>query len=405
MSIDIERRIADHPRVVDTVTVVALFVLFLVGAQITLPGTTGREELWPAVIIGVNACAGVLLSRSHPRTAVMVTTSCAMTASALGYLLTALTLAPAMVASYWLAVLTDRRTTRRYCVGMIVLLVAAATFLDPADHPLVLKTIAPIAYVLVPVATGSARRMRHAYLDAVHARAEHAEQNREEEARHRVTEERMRIARELHDVVAHHLALANAQATTAAHLARSNPEQTRRMLNDLTGTTSSALRELKATVGLLRHADDPDAPLEPAPGLARLPELIATVQAAGLTVTLTTVGEERPLSPGVDLTAYRIVQEALTNITKHAVGATACVRLVYSADRLTITVTNNAADAVPAGSAGVRPARGFGLIGMRERAQSVGGNLAAGHRPEGGYEVSTALPLYPQPSEVEERTP
>ncbi|MGW3646147.1 sensor histidine kinase [Streptomyces sp. NPDC000878] len=406
MSIDVERHMARHPRVVDTVTVVTLFALFLIGARVTLPGSTPPEGLWPAVLIAVNACTGVLLSRSHPRTAVMVTTVCAMTASALGYLLTVLMLAPAMVAIYWLAILTDRRTTRYYTIGMIVLLVATATILDPVDHPLVLKTVAPIAYVLVPVATGSSRRMRHAYLEAVHARAEHAERTRDEEARHRVTEERMRIARELHDVVAHHLALANAQATTAAHLARSNPEQTRRMLNDLTGTTSSALRELKATVGLLRHADDIEAPLEPAPGLSRLPELIDTVQAAGLTVTLTTVGKEHPLSPGVDLTAYRIVQEALTNITKHAVGATACVQLAYSADRLTITVANNAtAVTVPAGPAPATPARGFGLIGMRERAQSVGGNLEAGHRPEGGYEVSTALPLYPQPSEEEERTP
>ncbi|MDX2543620.1 sensor histidine kinase [Streptomyces sp. WI04-05B] len=404
MSTSVELYIARHPRAADTVTVVALFVLFMVGARVTLPGADQREELWPAALLAVSACAGVLLSRSRPRTAVMVTTVCAMTASAVGYLLTALILAPAMVAIYWLAILTDRRTTRVYCIGMIVVLVTTATFLDPMDHPLVLKTIAPVAYVLVPVATGSARRIRRAYLDAVHARAEHAERTREEEARHRVTEERMRIARELHDVVAHHLALANAQATTAAHLAHSNPEQTRRMLNDLTGTTSSALRELKATVGLLRHADDVDAPLEPAPGLFRLPELIDTVRSAGIEVTLTTTGRDRPLSPGVDLTAYRIVQEALTNITKHAVGASACVRLAYSVDRLTITVTNNITRTGPAGPAGSEAAPGFGLIGMRERAHSVGGDLAAGHRPEGGFEVSTALPLYPQPAEEEERT-
>ncbi|MFI1356102.1 sensor histidine kinase [Streptomyces sp. NPDC020898] len=404
MSTNLQRSMTRHPRVVDTAIVVTLFVLFLVGAEITLPGAT-QPALWPAALIAVNACAGVLLSRSHPRTAVAVTTVCAMTASALGYLLTVLILAPAMVAIYWLAVLTDRRTTRYYCVGVIALLVAAATLLDPADHPLVLKTVAPVAYILVPVTTGSSRRMRHAYLDAVHARAEHAERTREEEARHRVTEERMRIARELHDVVAHHLALANAQATTAAHLSRTNPEQSRRMLTDLSGTTSSALRELKATVGLLRHEGDSDAPLEPSPGLSRLPELIVAVESAGLQVALTTEGRERPLSPGVDLTAYRIVQEALTNITKHAVGATACVRLGYSADRLTITVTDNGPVAAPAGPTDRAAARGYGLMGMRERAHSVGGNLEAGHRPEGGFEVSTALPLYPQPSEEEERTP
>lgn len=116
------------------------------------------------------------------------------------------------------------------------------------------------------------------------------------------------------------------------------------------------------------------------------------------------MGRERPLSPGVDLTAYRIVQEALTNITKHAAGAAACVRLAYSADRLAITVTNNATATFPVGRVAAVPARGFGLIGMRERAHSVGGNLEAGHRPEGGFEVSTALPLYPQPTEEEERT-
>src|SRR6478735_5802407 len=114
MNTAVERYLADHPRLVDTVTVVTLFVLFMIGARITLPGATRQENLWPAAVIAVSACAGVLLSRSHPRTAVMVTTVCALTASALGYLVTALILAPAMVAIYWLAILTDRRTTRVY---------------------------------------------------------------------------------------------------------------------------------------------------------------------------------------------------------------------------------------------------------------------------------------------------
>ena len=130
------------------------------------------------------------------------------------------------------------------------------------------------------------------------ARAEHAERTREEEARLRVTEERMRIARELHDVVAHHLALANAQAGTAAHLARTDPEQAQRILTDLTGTTSSALRELKATVGVLRQADDPEAPLAPAPGLGPAPRADRPrASPPASTVTVTTEGDPRAARP------------------------------------------------------------------------------------------------------------
>jgi signal transduction histidine kinase len=211
----------------------------------------------------------------------------------------------------------------------------------------------------------------------------------------------MRIARELHDVVAHHMAVANAQAGTARHLAPTHPEQAMKLLGELTATTSSALLELRATVGVLRQiGDDPDAdPLEPAPGLDRLPELIATCETAGVEVTVTTEGAPRPLSPGVDLTAYRIIQEALTNVTKHGAGTGANVRLAYSDSRLLISVTNDgAATASPV------PGGGYGLMGMRERAHSVGGDLHAGPRPEGGFEVATALPLHSLVPEEHEAT-
>jgi signal transduction histidine kinase len=324
-----------------------------------------------------------------------------MITSALGYLLTPLLLAPVMAALYWLAALTDRKTTRVYASATTALLVVTAVIADPVDHPLVLRTIGPAFWLLVPVAGGTASRLRRAYVGAIQARAEYAERTREEEARHRVSEERMRIARELHDVVAHHLALANAQAGTAAHLARTNPEQIQKILSDLAATTASALREMKATVGLLRQADDPDTSLEPSPGLARLPELTSACESAGLKVTVTTEGEPRPLSPGVDLTAFRIVQEALTNVTKHAAAAAAHVRLSYSYNQLTIRVTDDGTSKAPTTPA---PGKGFGLIGMRERAQSVGGDLQAGHRPEGGFEVTTSLPLHSYDTEPEEAT-
>ncbi|MFE6489061.1 sensor histidine kinase, partial [Streptomyces sp. NPDC057757] len=215
------------------------------------------------------------------------------------------------------------------------------------------------------------------------------------EARRRVAEERVRIARELHDLVAHQITLANAQATVAAHLFDTRPEQTRKSLKELVETTGDALDDLRATVGLLRQSGDADAPAEPAPGLSRLPTLIESFRRAGLEVSVRQEGTARPLPPGVDLTAYRIVQEALTNVTKHAGTGSARVRLAWKRDCVAITVTDDGTGAHTAPNTSAVPDRppGYGLIGMRERATAVGGHLSAGRRPEGGFLVSTRLPL------------
>ncbi|MBA4863237.1 sensor histidine kinase [Streptomyces sp. PSKA54] len=401
MTPNLEQYAARYPRAGEVAVSLVTFGLAVFGSSLTTPDSDQPTRMWPAVLLAGIACLALLRHRTHPRTAVAVSAVCTMITSALGYLLTPLLLAPVMAALYWLAALTDRKTTRVYASATTALLVVTAVIADPVDHPLVLRTIGPAFWLLVPVAGGTASRLRRAYVGAIQARAEHAERTREEEARHRVSEERMRIARELHDVVAHHLALANAQAGTAAHLARTNPEQTQKILSDLAATTASALREMKATVSLLRQADDPDTSLEPSPGLARLPELTSACESAGLKVTVTTEGEPRPLSPGVDLTAFRIVQEALTNVSKHAAAAAAHVRLSYSYNQLTIAVTDDGTSKAPTTPP---PGKGFGLIGMRERAQSIGGDLQAGHRPEGGFEVTTSLPLHSYDTEPEEAT-
>ncbi|WP_328872700.1 sensor histidine kinase [Streptomyces sp. NBC_00287] len=380
------------PRAVDVVTVLSLIGCATLGTQLSMPGAEPPDPgKLTEVLLGLS-CLVLLKYRSHPRTAVVVTAVVTVMAIARGYLLTPLLLAPLLAALYWLAALCDRKTVRVYGAVIVVALITTNVISDSMDGlSVVLRVIGPVFWLALPIAAGSMARLRRAYVDAVHARAEHAERTREEEARLRVAEERMRIARELHDVVAHHLALANAQAGTAAHLARSKPEQSLKILDDLTGTTSAALRELKATLGLLRQDDGPDSEgLEPAPGLAKLPELIQACASAGLDVTTTTEGVPRTLSPGVDLTAYRIVQEALTNVSKHAPEQTAHVRFTYADARLVIKVSNDGpAAAAPNGSVG------FGLMGMRERAQSIGGELCAGPRPEGGFEVTTALPLLP----------
>ncbi|MFD7405150.1 sensor histidine kinase [Streptomyces sp. NPDC059866] len=407
-----ERRYADrlesfserNPVVVDVVLAAALMGSATLGSMLTLPGVEPPDQDRTATVLLGVACLALLKHRSHPRIALAVTAVCTVAVIALGYLLTPLLLAPVMAALYWLATHTDRGTTRVYGITTMVAVTVAAGASDSMDHvSLLLRTLGPFFWLLLPLVAGNMTRLRRAYLMAVQARAEHAERTREEEARLRVTEERMRIARELHDVVAHHMALANAQAGTAAHLALTNPQQTQKILTDLTGTTSSALRELKATLGLLRQNDDPDsAPLEPSPGLTRLPELISACASAGLTVTVTTEGEPQSLSPGVDLTAFRIVQEALTNVTKHAAAEAAHVRLAYSGSRLLITVSNDGPATAPLPEAA--QSRGFGMMGMRERAHSIGGELCAGPRPEGGFEVTTALPLRPLAPQ-EEHTP
>ncbi|MFI2631820.1 sensor histidine kinase [Streptomyces collinus] len=401
MSIPLERRYADrleefaeqHPFLVDLAMVLGLMGCATFGTSLSLPSADPPAQDKAGVVLMGVACLALLRHRANPRTVVVITTVCTVTAVVMGYLLTPLLLAPIMAGLYWLATLTDRRTTRVYGVGTMVAVIVAAVFTDSMDHlSLLLRTIGPFFWLMLPLAAGNMTRLRRAYLQAVQARAEHAERTREEEARLRVTEERMRIARELHDVVAHHMALANAQAGTAAHLALTRPEQTQKILNDLTGTTSSALRELKAALGLLRQDGEVagSGPLDPSPGLSRLPELVSACESAGLKVTVDTEGEPQPLSPGVDLTAYRIVQEALTNVTKHATAEAARVLLTYAGSRLLITVSNDG-PSKPEAARG----RGFGVMGMRERALSIGGELCAGPRPQGGFEVTTALPLQP----------
>ncbi|WEV25403.1 sensor histidine kinase [Streptomyces sp. 71268] len=390
----LERYAERHARAADVVTAVTVCVCTLLGARISTSESSPPPALWPAWILVVSGVA-VLACRSHPRATLAVTATAAAVLTALGYLPSPLLLAPVMTALYWLAALTDSRTTALYGSATMAVLVATSLAAAPLGDDFILRTVGTVLWLLLPVSLGGGSRFRRAYLESVKARAAHAERTREEEARLRVAEERMRIARELHDAIAHHMAVAHAQAGTAAHLADTHPEQTRGILTDLVGTTSSALLELRATVGVLRQTADPDTdPLEPTPGLDRLPALVAGCASAGLTVTVSTEGEAQPLSPGVDLTAYRIIQEALTNATKHASDHAARVQLRYEDARLLITVTNDGT--ANGGAVPPVPGGGYGLMGMRERAHSIGGDLRAGPRLEGGFEVAAALPFQPR---------
>ncbi|SCL66192.1 Histidine kinase [Micromonospora citrea] len=210
----------------------------------------------------------------------------------------------------------------------------------------------------------------------------------EERARRTLLEERARIARELHDVVAHHLSVISIQAQVAPHLVTDPPEELRQNLAGIRGNALEALTELRRVLGVLRVERPADAGHAPQPTLARLPELVGNVRDAGLDVTTRTTGRPRPLPPGVELSAYRIVQEALSNAIRHAPGATVRVELAYHPTSLVVQVGNTP----PTRPAPPSAHEGHGLLGMRERAAMLGGTLTAGPTPDGGYEVTADLP-------------
>ncbi|MFI1520942.1 sensor histidine kinase [Kitasatospora cineracea] len=297
------------------------------------------------------------------------------------------------VALYAVATRTDRRTAWRTGCCAAAALTLTALVVRPGLEELP-QNLGLIAWPCLSVAIGDAVRSRRELLASAVERAERAERTREEEARRRVTEERMRIARELHDVVAHHITLVNAQAGVAHHLMRTDPEHAYQALERIRDTSRTALDELRATVGLLRHSGDQAAPREPAPGLAGLDDLLDAFRHSGLDVAVERAGEPDGLPPITDLTAYRIIQEALTNTHKHAGPATAKVRLDFAPGLLQVTVEDDGRGAQGAqDGGGAGDGTGHGMIGMHERARAAGGTLTAGPRPRHGFRVHAALPL------------
>jgi signal transduction histidine kinase len=218
------------------------------------------------------------------------------------------------------------------------------------------------------------------------------EQARDELARRAVTEQRLRLARELHDVVAHAMSVIAVQSGVGAHVADTNPQEAAKALAAIEATSRAALEELRRLLGVLRQEDEPQGALAPVPGLADLDSLLAEVGKAGLAVKLQINGTRPPLPAGVDLSAYRIVQEALTNVVKHAGPAHAQVVVGYRDQDVTVEVTDDGRGAVTSVSDG-RAGTGHGLIGMRERVAAFGGDLQTGPRPGGGFRVAARLPF------------
>jgi signal transduction histidine kinase len=214
-----------------------------------------------------------------------------------------------------------------------------------------------------------------------------AERTRAEEARRRAGEERMRIARELHDVLAHNISLINVQAGVALHLMDEQPGQSRSALQAIKQASNDALGELRSVLDVLRQGDEAP-PRSPASGLAHLDSLVSRAGATGLEVRTRVEGTPRPLPAGTDLAAYRIIQESLTNVTRHAGPATATVLVRYGHDDLTVQVDDDGR-----GPSSTNGPGGAGIRGMRERVAALGGELDAGPRPGGGFRVLAHLPV------------
>ncbi|HSJ27326.1 MAG TPA: histidine kinase [Acidimicrobiia bacterium] len=247
-----------------------------------------------------------------------------------------------------------------------------------------------VAFFVAAWMLGDASRRRGEYEEELQRRADELAAEREERARRAVTEERVRIARELHDVVAHHVAVMGVQAAAARLALGRDPSGAAAALGNVEESGRQAVGELQQLVGYLRSENDDDR-LAPQPTLDDLPALLGSTRAAGVPVDVRVVGKRRRLPSSLELSAFRIVQEALTNVVRHAPGAATTVVLSHLADSLQVEVVN---DRPRPGAARSGPGGGRGLVGMRERTSVLGGTLAYGPLPGGGYRVVARLPVH-----------
>jgi len=290
-----------------------------------------------------------------------------------------------LIALYTVGTLHDRRTTiAAWLVTSAVLL--GASLPAVSDTRFVTEFVRIIAMFGVAAALGDSARNRRAYIVEVERRAAEAEALAEEEARRRVDEERLRIARELHDITAHSMSVIAVQSGMASHVIERDPEAARRALEDIRTTSKQALQELRSVLGALRAEGETAAPLAPTPGLDRLPELVRVAEEAGFRVRLDVTGDLATLPQLADASAYRILQEAVTNALRHADPSEIAIAVAAGEDALSLEVVN----------AGVRDQNapeGHGVAGMRERAIALGGTFSAGPQPDRRWRVAATLPL------------
>ncbi|MGI9100396.1 MAG: sensor histidine kinase [Solirubrobacteraceae bacterium] len=376
------------PRAIDVAVAVAVAVaMTLIIAVAQEDGS--RPPNAPAYLLGLTLAALLLARRRHP----LLVLAGSVGALCVYYSLNYPAFSPAVplaVASYSAAV-AGRLLPAAVIDGVLVTFGAGWQNVGEGASLLSVlgtQTLADVGLLAAVLLLGEAVRNRRAWAEEVRRRQQRAAEDRDREAARRVEQERLRIARELHDVMAHTIAAMNVQAAVACDTIDPVPDQTRVALQTIRAQGREAMAELRATVGLLR-GDAGDAPRSPAPGLAGLGGLVRTAAAAGVDVDLAIIGAARPLPAAIDLTAYRILQESLTNVVRHAGACATRVEIRYEADEITLEINDDGR-----GNANGAAAHdgGYGLMGMRERATAVGGTLQTGPANGNGFRVHARLP-------------
>ncbi len=372
--------------IADGVLAAALAALLPVLTYVASLYQAGHHRFDAGAIALLIASAGPLaLRRRHPVAVLAVTSGTTLIYFVLGYADGPIWLA--LLIAYYTAAAQGHRLAAAIAAvaGFVIGVVWGGGGWDylvrNRPPPRAADLAALAAWLLVVLGAGEAMRFRR-------ERAAAAARIQAEEARRRASEERLRMARELHDSLGHYLSLITVQSSVALNLNQQLPEQARAALATVKQASKDALGELRSALNILRQDGEP-APRSPAPALARVGDLVAQGSAPGLEVRAETEGTVRPLPFGVDVAAYRIVQEALTNVTRHAGPATATVRVTYGQAEVTVQVDDDGCGPAPR----PQPITGNGITGMQERAAALGGELYAGPRPGGGFRVRARLPL------------
>lgn len=332
---------------------------------------------WPARALMVLTVTPIVVRRVWPIPTLAVITAALVAYFALSYPYGPV-FVPFLIAIYTVAAaLPFKRSAIAAGAAIVAVVIPDAVASMGGSDPLLIITSLALwhTWFAAPWVVGAVVRLHH---DSV-------ERDREESGQRRAYEERLRVAREVHDVVGHSLAVINMQAGVALHVLDRRPEQSRVALEAIRQSSKDALDELRGTLAVFRRSET-EVARRPAAGLAQIDQVIANVTESGRRVELDVTGDRRTLPEGIDLAAYRIVQESLTNVVRHAGPASARVRIVYEPEQVTVEVTDDGAHAPET------PSGGHGIVGMRERATAVGGTLEAGPRAEGGFRVLARLP-------------
>jgi signal transduction histidine kinase len=393
----VERARRFNPTVADAL--LGMFLLVVALPQLFIDDPTYRHlgiTFRAGSVVGVLLLAAETLPltwrRRSPRAVLAVLTASAVVLLLAGFRPTVADLG-LVVAVYSVAGHSSRRSAVISGLAFLVALAALMVIADlkyPQEQTQAQQYIVNFATFAFAWFLGVLQRNRREHTAKLEALNRQLAEERESRARWAVSEERSRIARELHDVIAHAVSVMVVQAGAARRVADTRPEQARDAMTSIESTGRQALGEMRRLVGVLRHGDEPTS-LDPQPSFADVPALVEEARKAGLEVELDVKGEPRPLAAGVDLSAYRIVQEALTNVRKHAGPATVEVRVRYGPHSLHIEVTDDGRSVSDHASSNGN--RGQGLIGMRERVALYGGKLEVGPRPHGGFRVLADLPL------------